>query len=333
MANFRPPRKASLSSRPRRTKIGDMRILILILILAATPLHAFPVKRCINLGNALDAPNEGDWGWRIEEHHLARIAEAGFDTVRLPARVSAHWDDGIDPAFLARMDEVIGWARESGLRVILDLHHFEELMQDPDAHSETFLTIWQDLSAHYGDAPDDLIFELLNEPSEKLSTAKAVTLFTRAMPIIREDNPDRWVIIGGGKSSDEAELAALPAFDDRTVHTFHFYDPYSFTHQQAEWVDNPPPPRGWGDEDRDETWEQLERGLTHSGAPVFLGEFGVYDRAPIKDAFSWLAFVREAAESAGVGWCAWSFAQTFAFYDLETDDWIDARLHALIPPE
>lgn len=314
-------------------QVFRMRFLILILILFAAPLQAFPVKRCINLGNALDAPKGADWGYRIEQPHLARIAEAGFDTVRLPVRVSAHWNDGIDPAFLARMDEVIGWAREAGLRVILDLHHFEELMQDPDAHSDIFLAIWQELAEHYRDAPDDLIFELLNEPSENLTTAKAITLFTRAVPLIREGHPDRWIIIGGGNWSDEAELAALPTFDDRTVHTFHFYDPYTFTHQQAEWIETPLPPSTWGDEDLEKTREQLERGLNHSGAPVFLGEFGVYDRAPIKDAVAWLAFVREAAESAGVGWCVWSFTQTFSTYDRETDDWIDARLHALIPPE
>ena len=47
---------------PGQRHYAEMRALILILLLAATPLHAFPVKRCINLGNALEAPREGDWG-------------------------------------------------------------------------------------------------------------------------------------------------------------------------------------------------------------------------------------------------------------------------------
>ena len=309
-----------------------MRVLLVFLYLFAAPVHAFPVQRCINLGNGLDAPAEGDWGYVIERGHLSAIAAAGFDTIRLPVRFSAHWNGRIEPSFLARVDEVIGWAREDGLRVILDLHHFEELMQNPDAYSDTFLSIWKKLSAHYRDASEELIFELLNEPTGSLTTEKAVALFSTAMPIIRTENPDRWVIISGGDWSDEAELAALPVFDDRTVHTFHFYKPWEFTHQQAEWIANPPPPSTWGtEEDRRDVLNLLQIGLGHDAAPVFLGEFGVYDAAPDEDARAWLELVRSSAEEAGVGWCVWSFSSTFRTYDTQTESWIGHRLEALIP--
>ena len=309
-----------------------MRVLIVLLCLLTAPVHAFPVQRCINLGNGLDAPAEGDWGYVIERSHLSAIAAAGFDTIRLPVRFSAHWNGRIDPAFLARVDEVIEWARENRLRVILDLHHFEELMQNPDTHADAFLSIWRELSDHYRDASEDLIFELLNEPSEALTTEKAVALFSLAMPIIRARNPDRWIIIGGGNWSDEAELAALPVYDDRTVHTFHFYKPWEFTHQQAEWLSDPPPPSHWGTkDDRREMLNRLSVGLNHGAAPVFLGEFGVYDAAPDDDARSWLDLVRRTAEESGVGWCVWSFSSTFRTYDTRTGRWIGNRLDALIP--
>ncbi|WP_413719663.1 glycoside hydrolase family 5 protein [Silicimonas sp. MF1-12-2] len=311
-----------------------MRALILILLLAATPLHAFPVKRCINLGNALEAPREGDWGYTIERQHLSAIAEAGFDTIRLPVRFSAHRNTRIDPAFLARVDEVIGWAREEELRIILDLHHFEELMKAPDTNADAFLDIWQELSEHYRDAPPDLIFELLNEPSGELSTARAIGLYARAMPLIRNHNPDRWVLIGGGNWSDVKELSLLPAYDAHTVHTFHFYKPWDFTHQMADWIEDPPPPRGWGtDQDRRETRRHLQQGLNHKAAPVFLGEFGVYDAAPSADAVEWLAFVRRMAEMESIGWCAWSFSSTFRTYETKEGRWNTDRLDALIPEE
>lgn len=50
----------------------------------------FLASRCVNLGNALEAPNEGDWGYRIEPAHIRAIAAAGFDGIRLPVRWDAH---------------------------------------------------------------------------------------------------------------------------------------------------------------------------------------------------------------------------------------------------
>ena len=48
------------------------------------------VQRGINLGNALDAlPGSVD-ALQISDRHLDAIRAAGFDTVRLPVRWSAH---------------------------------------------------------------------------------------------------------------------------------------------------------------------------------------------------------------------------------------------------
>ncbi|HKD37098.1 MAG TPA: hypothetical protein VKB78_09865, partial [Pirellulales bacterium] len=46
--------------------------------------------RGINLGNALEAPHEGDWGVTLKESYFEAIASAGFDSVRIPVRWSAH---------------------------------------------------------------------------------------------------------------------------------------------------------------------------------------------------------------------------------------------------
>lgn len=120
-----------------------MRALALMLLLAG-PVFAetFPVERCMNLGAALEAPEEGDWGYTILRADIDRIAAAGFDTIRLPVRLDTRWDGArLDPAFLARVDEVIGWARAAGLRTILDLHHFDAFMDDPDAMTPTLVAI------------------------------------------------------------------------------------------------------------------------------------------------------------------------------------------------
>ena len=42
-----------------------------------------PISRCMNLGSALEAPSEGEWGYIVRRADLVRLQEAGFDTIRL----------------------------------------------------------------------------------------------------------------------------------------------------------------------------------------------------------------------------------------------------------
>jgi len=48
------------------------------------------LKCGINLGNALDAPKEGDWGVVLQSDYFKLIKTAGFNHVRLPVRWSSH---------------------------------------------------------------------------------------------------------------------------------------------------------------------------------------------------------------------------------------------------
>ncbi len=53
-------------------------------LVASEPVPGF--MRGINLGNALDAPQEGAWGVTLEEKHFAMAKAAGLDHIRLPVR-------------------------------------------------------------------------------------------------------------------------------------------------------------------------------------------------------------------------------------------------------
>src|SRR4051794_14090901 len=54
----------------------------------SAPLPGF--MKGINLGNGLDAPNEGEWGVTLRERHFEMAKAAGLDHVRLPVRFSGH---------------------------------------------------------------------------------------------------------------------------------------------------------------------------------------------------------------------------------------------------
>ncbi len=79
---------------------------------AAEPKDAFDYNRLLgrgmNLGNALEAPNEGEWGLTLKEDYFEAIRRAGFDSVRIPIRWSAHAGAyapyTIDERFFSRVD-------------------------------------------------------------------------------------------------------------------------------------------------------------------------------------------------------------------------------------
>ncbi len=207
--------------------------------------------RGVNLGNALEAPDEGEWGLTVLESYVDAIADAGFETVRLPVKWSGHAGSAppysLDPDFLARVDEVVGWILDRGLNVVLDLHHYDEMSTTPAAEVDRWLAIWKQLAEHYQHAPEALAFELLNEPNSALGDPLWNTMVRQALATVRPTNPERWVVVGPTSWNATSALGGLALPEDRhLVITFHYYDPFDFTHQGAEWVSpSPPIGRSW----------------------------------------------------------------------------------------
>src|ERR1043165_4324095 len=89
------------------------------------------LARTVNIGNALEAPTEGEWGVTIKDEYFQIIHDAGFTAVRLPVRWSAHAlkeaPYTIDAAFFDRVDHVVNQALSQHLAVIVNVHHYEEM--------------------------------------------------------------------------------------------------------------------------------------------------------------------------------------------------------------
>ena len=305
------------------------------------------LQRGINLGNMLEAPNEGEWGLTVQEEYFDLIQEAGFDFVRLPVRWFAHTkrighDDGdsgyeIMPEFFARVDEVVGWALERNLKIIIDFHHYEELMSNPN--EEQFLFMWRQIAEHYRDYPPEVLFELLNEPNDQLNASLWNIYIHDALLVIRESNPARDVIFGpvSWNAYDWVSTLDVPE-DEHIIVTFHYYLPFRFTHQGAEWVDNSDLWLGttWPDnEERNREvirdFDQVADWSRRHNVRILLGEFGAYSKADMESRVRWTEFVRSEAERHGFAWAYWEFASGFGVYDPDAQVWRADLLKALIP--
>lgn len=302
--------------------------------------------RGINLGNALEAPKEGEWGVTLQEEFFRTIKEKGFNSVRVPIKWSAHASSSapytIEPAFFARIDWVVNQALSRGLAVMINIHHYDEMMTDPVNHKARFLSLWSSISDHYKNYNGDLFFEILNEPNNQLTPALWNECLNEAIKVIRQKNPYRTIVVGPAywNSVDNLFAMTLPADDKNIIATFHYYNPMNFTHQGADWVTGSNAWLGttWTGTQSQVTalMTDMEKALQWSrvnNRPVNVGEFGAYSKADMVSRAAWTNYVARLAEVRGFSWHYWEFCSGFGAYDASKKAWIDALLNALVPPK
>jgi endoglucanase len=198
--------------------------------------------RGVNLGNALEAPVEGEWGMVLQEEYFTLIREAGFNTVRVPIRWSAHAEADppytIDVNFFERVDWVIDQALRNELNVVINMHHYDEIFEEPNRHQTRFTEIWKSIAQRYKNTPTQVYYELLNEPHGNLTQTRWEKLMAETILAIRRIDNTHTIIVGGADWGGINGLFSLnlPEGDKNLICTFHFYDPMLFTHQGAEWV-------------------------------------------------------------------------------------------------
>jgi endoglucanase len=301
------------------------------------------IGACVNMGNHLDAPNEGDWGRAIAAGDFADIRARGFETVRLPVRFSNHALTAapytIEPAFMARVERVVDDARAAGLRVILDLHHYEDpqgnIFADPAGQTPRFVAMWKQIAERFRNKDGHVWFELLNEPHGSLTHANLRTVLDPALAEVRATNPTRPVVIGGESWSGINSLATIPLPDDRyLVVTFHYYDPFNFTHQGAPWVTPALPtgvafPTGNDNADLAANVQKAQAFITRTNRPLFMGEYGAYEGIQPTQRAIWYGAVHTMFAAAGVDSCAWAYTNTMPLRDPATNAWNTALLAAI----
>ncbi len=237
-------------------------------------------------------------------HHgpedFARVAAMGMTLVRFylnhltladPARPGVYRDDGWD-----WIDRNIAWARAAGVRLSLNLHvppgGFQSqgdggaLWEQPVFQDRT-VALWRAIAARYADEPVVIGYDLVNEPVVTRDKAQWQGLAQRIARAIREVDTNHLVIVErvnaiGRDWSNDADQNFVKIDDPNLVYTFHSYDPFDFTHQNAAYLPEmvgkfatyPDPARGWT---KDGLRGMLAPTLAwgnRNGVPLYCGEWG-----------------------------------------------------------
>ena len=299
----------------------------------------------VNLGNALESPQgEGKWGVTLQESYFAAIEQVGFTLVRVPICWPAHALSEapytVDPAFFQRVDWVVAQAKAHHLHAILDFHNYGEMMKDPASQEERFLGIWKQVAEHYQSEPSTILFELLNEPNGKFDAPTWNALLVKALAVMRPSNPTRLIVVGGVHWNSIGALSdlVLPDDDHNLVVTFHYYDPMKFTHQGASWIKGSASWLGTTWEGTDAEKQTVDQAMDKAAAwgqthqrPIYLGEFGSFNKADIDSRARWTQCVARSAEAHGFAWTYWEFCSGFGVYDPVVNQWRAPLLQALAP--
>lgn len=316
-----------------------------------------------NMGNHFDAfynypgagdkflfPNETCWGNpACTKATFTGLYAAGFRSVRIPITwlkmIGPAPDYTIDATWMARIVEVVGWARDAGLQVIINTHHDEDHYLGNEALGHRWLNImgaasdetvnaqvkaqitgvWTNIAKTFIREGDYLIFEGFNEINDgkwgnSASTSRQAAVlnewnqvFVDAVRATGGNNATRWLGV--------PTYCAGPAFikyftmpKDAANHTMlavHCYDPYDYT--LAEGL----PVKKWG-HTMGNSWDEkavrdvlatLFSNYIAKGIPVYMGEFGCsmrdYNTAEWRCYKYYLEYFVKACKTYGMSCFLW----------------------------
>ena len=278
-----------------------------------------------NLGNAFDATNctwlsdpldyESAWcGAKTTQALIRELHDAGFNTIRIPVSWHNHVDGNynIDSKWMDRVEEVVGWAYDEGMYVIINIHHdnedaFEYPSYDKLDQSKKYVTrIWEQIADRFADYDEHLIYESMNEPRQvgtdhewwindkNSEVAKECfdcvnQLNQTIVDTIRANgkgyNGSRYIMVPGYCANPEFELISdfvIPddskaTAENRIIISVHAYTPYSFALDQSGTKDFDIATQK-GTADINSFMKRLYDKFVHQGIPVVIGEYGALEK-------------------------------------------------------
>lgn len=253
-----------------------------------------------NLGNTFDCydsnhkkvSDETSWGnVKTTEEIVKSVKNAGFNAIRIPVTWGEHMDDNniIQTEWLDRVQEVVDYAYNNDMFVILNMHHDDYIWFNPveseySQDSQKLCAIWEQVSERFKDYGDRLLFEGMNEPrtidsenewmggtaEERAVINKYEQDFVNTVRASGGNNSERTLIITSYAAS--AETSAIDDIiipdDKNIILSVHYYAPWKF----SEGIDSTFTDEGKNE--LDSKFAELHEKFIDKGIPVIIGEFG-----------------------------------------------------------
>ncbi|MCV9888058.1 cellulase family glycosylhydrolase [Metabacillus halosaccharovorans] len=258
-----------------------------------------------NLGNTFDGFDTGKvvldetaWGNpRVTKELITEIKDQGFNSIRIPitfdTRLGQAPEYTINPEFLSRFDQVVNWALDADLKVMINIHHDSwSWVADgmPSDHENTvtkFNAIWTQLAEHYKDYSTDLMFESLNEPQFWGSGGDV-----ESQKFLNELNDSFYQIVRGSEGLNDIRPLVIPTLHtnfEEQKHVDNLYnwisqtnDPYiiSTVHYYSFWpfsvnLDGYSTFEETSMKHISENFDRVYNKFVKNDIPVVIGEFGL----------------------------------------------------------
>ncbi|WP_326799376.1 glycoside hydrolase family 5 protein [Streptomyces sp. NBC_01808] len=253
-----------------------------------------------NLGNQLEAningfPSETAWGNpTVTQALIDKVQAAGFKTIRIPVSYLRNVGPGpgytVDPSWLNRVQEVVDYAYNRGMYVVINMHgdgyktiDGSWLICDSPAQAEIkdkYQKVWQQIASKFQSYDQRLILESMNEefdgqygqPTQPCyaNINDYNQIFVDTVRRTGGNNSSRWLLVPGWNTNidytagnygfelptDQYRSPSIPSDEHRIMISVHYYDPWDFTGEETGNITQ------WGpaatDPSKTSTWGQEE---------------------------------------------------------------------------
>ncbi len=325
-----------------------------------------PFQKGVNLTGWFQAGSAHSIQFRkYSKKDFADIKSLGCDVIRLPVNLHAMTDGTsdylVDPLLFMFLDSAVQWAEELNLHLIIDNHSFDPSVNTSPSVVNILTKVWPQLALRYKDRSHLIYYEVLNEP-HGISNALWGSIQQQTIDAIRAVDQKHTIIVGPSGYNSYNDLSQMPVYTDTNLlYTFHFYDPFVFTHQGASWVEPsmqplagvpfpydadsmpacPPSLQGswiesalnnymW-DGTADKVKSLIDVAIAfreQRNVPVFCGEFGVYiPNSHNDDRVEWYHLVRSYLESNNIPWTIWDYKGGFGLFEKDSGELFEHHLN------
>ncbi|WP_411349847.1 cellulase family glycosylhydrolase [Paenibacillus sp. WLX2291] len=253
-----------------------------------------------NLGNSLDSVGADETAWgnpRVTQALIKQIAAQGYKSIRIPVTWDSHIGAApnytIDPAYLNRVQEVVNWALNENLYVMINVHHdswvwISKMESQHDTVLARYNAVWKQIADRFKNTSSKLSFESVNEPR---FTDGGTTDETKQQQLLDELNVSFHKIVRASGAQNAARplvLSTLEASptqtrmtalyntisklgDSNIIATVHYYGFWPFSVNIAGYTKF----NSEVQQDITTTFDNVYNTFTAKGIPVILGEYGL----------------------------------------------------------